>query len=637
MDSAITAAAALSDAAYLALSGALKTFNDAQQPGSVPDTEARQAALNSADAVREGVVIAANSGGADLGSAWVTQAQWNALDTAYNAAHDAATKNAVAQAISDLNDAITVFNNAKTTNGPGTKEETAGSLTISGLDAFYKDGTSILTAPSDDKSLDNPGSNKTGTITNGSLTIPLGGWNGSNYFAFTSDNRVVFISKEKVDLSSETVSMAYTDFEFYTWSVKFSQLGGYLTSSMTLDAFLLASSMNIDYDGWRQGIASSGWLGNDYANLDFLDVAFYKDAACTQEFKGSDMVDPDTVVYSKFSLRGNNEGEGDNDPVDTVGHITGTISFTGYTGQQVRINAEFFGENMGGYWVDNRGSSYTVSSGGSFSIPFTQGFLTALNAGTLDLRFQLYIGSGNSQFSKRIEPMIQVTASQLLSNGNLNVGSQGPVSLASITLSGTITVTHNGQPVPRVEISTSGGFNYGNTTLTSPGPGAQWSMTMPVFDSSTYVYCRVYGYDSQGNRLFYRSEAASVSGVSNTNVTGVTINLGNITTTTLNGTVNVTIGGQKPYTVEIFPYTDQNNWWGSQIGSLFINDYASKPNTFSMTIETPAPGTVVYFQIDTRMSNSVDWGGYQVLQTTITIPSGGAIPPVALTYDGSGN
>jgi hypothetical protein len=365
-----------------------------------------------------------------------------------------------------------------------------------------------------------------------------------------------------------------------------------------------------------------------------LDVAFYKDPACTQAFSGSDTVGPDTVIYSKFSLGGNNDND---DPVDAVGYITGTLTFTGYTGQrpQVRINAEYF-DGKGGYWVEDWGGSYTVNADGSFSIPFVQQFLTALNAGTLDLRFQLYIGSGNSQFSKRIEPMIQVTASQL-SNGNLNVGSLGTVSLASITLSGTISVTINGQPVPRVHISTSGGYNNGSTTLTSPGTNAAWSITFPASNSPANLTFYVYGYDSQGNRLFYRSEAASVSGVSNTNVSGVVINLGNITTTTLSGTVDVTIGGQKPYMVEIFTYTNQNNAWSSQIGDLYINNYASKPNTFSMTIETPDPGTTVYFRIDTRMSNSGDWGGYKVLSETVTIPSSGAIPPVALSYHGSGN
>jgi hypothetical protein len=34
----------------------------------------------------------------------------------------------------------------------------------------------------------------------------------------------------------------------------------------------------------------------------FLDVALYKDPACTQEFKGTDQVEPGTDIYTKFSL-----------------------------------------------------------------------------------------------------------------------------------------------------------------------------------------------------------------------------------------------------------------------------------------------------------------------------------------------
>jgi hypothetical protein len=369
-----------------------------------------------------------------------------------------------------------------------------------------------------------------------------------------------------------------------------------------------------------------------------LDVAFYKDPACTQAFSGSDTVGPDTVVYTKYSLGGNNvEGDRDDvdpvDPVDTVGHITGTISFTGYTGQrpQVRINAEYFGESSGGYWVDDRGSRYTVNSDGSFSIPFTQQFLTALNAGTLDLRFYMDIGSGMIQYRKMIEPMIQVTAGQL-SNGKLNVGSQGPVSLAYITLSGNINITLNGQPVPRVSITASGGGNDGNITLTSPGTNAAWSIYLPVFDSPTDLTFSITGFDSEWNRLFQKYGAAAVSGVHNTDRTGVAINLGNISTITLNGTVN--IDGQNPVQVNIYAYKKNMDGSYSTIGYDSIEDYGTKAHTWSMSIETPSAGDDVYFSISWRNSSGGWWFGSGFLPDPITMPYSGSID---LTYHGSGN
>jgi hypothetical protein len=367
MDSAITAATALSDAAYLALSGALTTFNAAQQPGTTPDTAARQTALESADAAKVGVVIAVNSAGASKGSAWVTQAQWDALNTAYTAVVNTVgnadtTKNAVDLAISALNTAVTTFNAAKTANGLGTKEETAGSLTISGLEAVYKNGTSIMVALLNVKYSEedeNAVTSGTGTITNGALTVSVGNANGSYYIAFTSDNKVVFISKEKAAVSGGTASIAYTDIELYIWSVKLNDLG--LTTPKPLDAFLLEATGNMNggpynYAGWKQGMVLSGWFGNEYVNLDFLNIAFYKDAACAQEYSGSDTVEPDKVVYAKFSLGNKVENEPTGDKRD--------LEFTFDNNQTLMINP--YGRGDGHNPIDDE---YTWQAEGRGTFP----------------------------------------------------------------------------------------------------------------------------------------------------------------------------------------------------------------------------------------------------------------------------
>jgi hypothetical protein len=637
MNNAITAAAALSDAAYLALSSALKIFNAAQQPGSTPDTEALLAALNSADAARTEVVIAVNSAGAAAGSAWVTQAQWDALNTAYNAANGAATKNAVDQMIVALNTAITTFNNAKTANGPGTKEET-GEITISGIGTLYKDGTSVEVGLVSDKSLSVTVTYGIGTVTSGALTVSLGSWDGSYYICFTSDNKLVFVSKTEATVSGGTASIAYTDFELLILPVKLGDMDMGILSSMTLNNVIQIWTVGEcnDYttykDFWYKELLGVLADADRYVNLNSLldgRIAIYKDAACTQEFSGTDMVGPDTVIYTHFPIVGNNESN--EEDVDAVGHITGSLTFTGYTGQrpQVRINAEYF-DGMGGYWVEHSGGRYTVNSDGSFSIPFTQQFLTALNKGTLDLRLYLDIGSGNSQFSKRIEPMIKVTASQL-SNGNLNLGSQGPVSLASITLSGTISVTLNGQVIPRVQLYADGSRSD-NTTLTSPGSNAPWSITMAVLDSPTNLNLNIFGYDSEGNQLIYKNTGITLSGVHNTNVSGVVINLGNITTVTLNGTV--TIDGQNPNYVNIGVIEKINDYTYSQIGFGYIPDYDTKAHTWSIPIETLPAGTEVYFRLEWRNSSG-EWHNSERLPNPIIMPYDGK--PIALTYDGSGN
>jgi flagellin-like hook-associated protein FlgL len=93
----------------------LNKSNTVKMLGSTPDTKSL------ADAARAGVVITANKDEA-AGSAWVTQAQWDALDRAYTAAVAAAAKTGAAKkeladATSVLNSAITAFNSAKDRNG----------------------------------------------------------------------------------------------------------------------------------------------------------------------------------------------------------------------------------------------------------------------------------------------------------------------------------------------------------------------------------------------------------------------------------------------------------------------------------------------------------------------------------------
>jgi hypothetical protein len=284
--------------------------------------------------------------------------------------------------------------------------------------------------------------------------------------------------------------------------------------------------------------SGSAWAGTGSWYVAFSDG----DTAYVTKTTRSFSADNVTVALSECEKA--EEGE----PAGTVGHITGTISFTGYSGErpQVRI-AAYYGEDD----VDGRGSGYTVNADGSFSIPFTQEFLTALQSGSQSLYFYLRIGPGNNNYQKELESAITVTASQL-SGGNLNIGSIGTVSLASVTLSGTITVTLNGQPVPWVNIvaNTQQGGWVGNVNLTTPGANASWSMILPALESPTDISLSVYGYDANWDQqLFGRNNVTTLTGITNTDKTGIVINLGSIDTIALSGTV--TFAGAPPASSQI--------------------------------------------------------------------------------------
>jgi hypothetical protein len=454
------------------------------------------------------------------------------------------------------------------------------------------------------------------------------------------DDYVIFISKQTVAFSGAAVSRTYAEFEFPTYSINVSDFSDNIPS-ISLDTFFqyMTAEMQMpggpyNYGAWKSAMADM--MKEELKIKISLDYSLYKNEACTQEFSGTDTITSETVIYCKIPLlemSSGGGGSGPSEPSGTVGHITGTISFTG-TGQQIYILARYSGDegDYGNYVDDegdNSGRTYTVnSSNGSFSIPFTQGFRSALQSGRQYLRFMLYINSSDgSSYTKDVENEISVTASQL-SGGDLNVGSLGTVDLGStITLSGTITVTlNNGQAVPRVSISANGGAaGWASTTLTSPGPNAAWSITMPSPASPTDISFSISGYDSNWeNELFYRYAYVTASGVSNTNKTGITIN---VTLITLSGTVDVTIDGQKPQYVQIRAFTDD-----STLGYLGINNYHTKDTTWTMAIEPPPAGTRVYFEITAEGDGWMIGSG--TLSKTIPAPTG-PVSGIALSYHSS--
>jgi hypothetical protein len=636
LNSAISAAGTLSDAAYLALLSALKIFDEAKKPGSLPEKTPLFNAIKGADTARADVNIAASKDQAPKDSEWVTQAQWDALDTVYTAAlatagNADATKNAVAEAVSALNTATAAFISAKNSNGFGTA---VSGITISGLGTIYKNGASVQVGLLSDKNSEKPAVEGEGTVANGSLTVSLPGANGSYYIAFTSDEMIVFISKTTAAVSSTTISKAYNDFELYTWSMKGGDMD--LTSPKTLNAIIQEMSQGYinNYAAFKANKQILSYMlpnSDDYVNLNFLNVALYKNEACTQEFSGTDQIGKDTVVYTKFPFADIMGGGGGGNKVEAAGYVNGTVTFTGYSGQrpEIQIRGTYTSQGIGSP-IDGSGRGYEVNSDGSFSIPFTEEFLTALQSGA-ELSFWLNIGSGSSAYSKFIYPDIPVTANQL-SGGNLNVGSLGTV-VGSITLSGTITVTYNGQPVPNVGIYVDEMWlgMEGKTGLKSPGSNAAWSMTLSALDSPTDLGLSVDGYDSDMKNLFRKNEVITVPGVYNKDVTGLVINL-EIRTVTLSGTIDVTVDGTKADTVSIMAYSEKGDRWNPDIGYAYIENY-DKSNAWSMVVIIPSTETTVYFDVQIH---TISGGGYDdTLPTTITLPYSGG--PIALSYHGTGN
>jgi len=105
--------------------------------------------------------------------------------------------------------------------------------------------------------------------------------------------------------------------------------------------------------------------------------------------------------------------------------------------------------------------------------------------------------------------------------------------IRTITLSGTISVTYNGQQVPYVVIlaETQNEYGYcdnllGRTNLSSPANGISWSITMEAPSSVKTVYFDVACGNKDG--WLFRDYFSPVS-VYNQDKSGIALNLGNIT------------------------------------------------------------------------------------------------------------
>jgi fibronectin type 3 domain-containing protein len=344
------------DRAYLWLSDELSSFNSSKKPGAVPDKQSLFTAVRNADAARTGVVIAASRGEAPLGSAWVTRDQWDALNVVYTASltsvnEPGAAKNQVDTARRNLESAIAVFNAAKAANGLGTAENR---ITITGLQAIYNNGAKVYARLLDSKIVPYIYSTSSispyirssiygeGTVTNGSLTLALSdsagiwGGSGSYYIAFTSDEVIVFISKEKFAFNGGTLTRTYTDFEPPVYSMYLGNMGLPSGMSMNLDnlIYLMTNEMDMPggpystYESWKpamQGVMQDMFAAG-YVNLNFLDYTLYKNADCTQPYSGSDTINSNTMIYCRAPIYTGSTGTGSQLSAPTGLRVTGSTA-----------------------------------------------------------------------------------------------------------------------------------------------------------------------------------------------------------------------------------------------------------------------------------------------------------------------
>jgi len=516
--------------AKIAISAATAAFQEVIGIGTKTSGFTQQelaALINEANTAKTGVRVSAD--GADVPSSefWVTQSVMTALTNAISSAQSAQAAN-LDNAYTALNTALIAFYAAKKPGNPPRK------ITINGLN--YPNGTGIqlgVFPTAQINTTQQPDISGGGTIQNNTVTITLytsnnALWsgNGSYYVGFmvNTEDSEMFISKSQVTFSdaAPNQTLAFTAFKPYVFR--------YTLGEFAEEMEITIPPEGITLDEWINQV-SQGYI---ISWADALESGFapmiYKDEACTQPFSGTDTLTATTPIYSKAPINsGSRPSEDDSDERSQIGTITGTITLTDVPNPAPQVRIQVEGGDYDGWWYGD--SRLTISGSGtvsniSWSIPIygDDGFSAS------EGRFILWVGNNNGF-------RVNIPTTPQINSANESGISLGTVSIRSITLSGTINVTCNGQPVPYVRIgaidSSDWSWNYlGSTDLRSPSANAAWSITVAAITSDNIIF-NLKGYpNSQMNwkdLLFDEQLETPVVSVSGANVSNINLNAGDIT------------------------------------------------------------------------------------------------------------
>jgi hypothetical protein len=283
----------------------------------------------------------------------------------------------------------------------------------------------------------------------------------------------------------------------------------------------------------------------------------------------------DIISIDEWQEQNGNQEQGRG---EEIGKISGTVSLTNIpAGASVAIYAY---SDDSPYWSTSASTLDLSGVSGTnvpWTIPLHENDLSSGAAwdnvtGTQTVGFWLIVDLPGSEddFEVRLEgKQLNMTTKTDIQAGSLGTGT---VSLASVKLSGTISVNDGGSPVPRVQISAQtqpaqgSGNSIGWANLESPAAGASWSMTIPAQQGEKVVF-RVSGYDaSYNNQLFSKTfEPAATASVSTQPISGIALNIGDISQGRIRGTVSFTnVPSPAPYRIYLSArYQGAGNSWQS--------------------------------------------------------------------------
>jgi hypothetical protein len=248
----------------------------------------------------------------------------------------------------------------------------------------------------------------------------------------------------------------------------------------------------------------------------------YKEKELQTRFTGSDMVNENTVVYGDFA---DFHWAG-----EKIGAVTGSITLTDIFDPAPKVWIRRYKEGEPWWFVGKITMNAVTDTQATldWSIPTYTSYFTP----PVENRFALFVLPYRSNYGLEVS----IPTPKTIDSADTDVGSLGMVSIKGVTvLSGTITITNNGQPVPYVGIFA----NYDvhgtiqDTYLSSPGPNAPWSMILGPSSNSEreiefHIWCFSKENGTASDMLLDKSSGVKVTIIGQDDISDIVLDLGDI-------------------------------------------------------------------------------------------------------------
>jgi len=302
--------------------------------------------------------------------------------------------------------------------------------------------------------------------------------------------------------------------------------------------------------------------------------------------KDGDGLYDDTLINSDVNMTRENRKQ--------IGEISGTITLTDVPSPAPRVQISVHNYFDNNHWWKSSSEFINLSSDNSANLTWSIPVYEDDGFSPSNGNFTLYVYPTDKDNNNYF--FVDIPITPYINSANTNWINLGTVNINSITLSGTINFTHNGQPVQDTYISawTTDKQLIGLTLLDSLTANALWSMMVSVINSDVIFF--VFGIGNDG-WFFYKDNLSPVS-IYGQDISGIAINVGDIKTITLSGTISVTYKGQQVPSVFIRVSTQDYTLHDDIIISSPANGAS-----WSITLEVPDSEKTVYFDVSGYTKN----------------------------------